>query len=270
MQGGSEPKEIAAILGISVTAVKSRLFKARDHLRRQLLPTLEVARPAHKRLERKRTMVKVVIDSVRKNMLTDQSVVILRDEAGRRYLFIWIGHMEGLTIALGLTGITPPRPMPAHFMVNVLKATGVPLEEVRIEALKDNLYYAVAKVRNGKRVSEIDARPSDALGLAVQMECPIFVAEEVLEHKGMVVPEGKDAQLFFAEQWLEQQGITLPAGKTIRIRERDEEQNRAHVLKALEEFMNPVRTPPTAEEAEQAKQRYLAFLLGEDLYRNRE
>jgi bifunctional DNase/RNase len=96
------------------------------------------------------------------------------------------------------------------------------------------------------------------------MECPIFVAEEVLERQGMLVPEGKDAQLFFAERWLEQQGIALPEGKTIQIRERDEEQDRANVLKALEEFMNPVQTPPTAEEEEQARQRYLAFLLGED------
>ena len=195
-------------------------------------------------------MAKVIIESVRKNFLTDQSVVILRDEAGRRYLLLWISNMEGLTIALGLTGITSPRPLPVHFLANVLKATGVHLEEVRIEALKDNIFYAVAKVRNGELVSEVDVRPSDALGLAVLMECPIFVAEEVLEQQGVVVPEGKNAQLFFAEQWLNQEGITLPEGKTIQIKQHDKEQDRANVLKALEEFMNPVRTPPTAEERE--------------------
>jgi len=257
-------QEIASIQGISVTAVKSRLFKARNHLRRHLLPTLEVARPTPERTERKHVMVKVIIDSVRKNLSTDQRVVILRDEAGRRYLFIWIQRMEALTIALGLTNITPPRPLPIHFLANVLKATGVLLEEVRIETIKDNIYYAIAKVRNGNVTSEIDVRPSDALGLAVLMECPIFVAEEVLERCGIVVPEGKSAQLFFAERWLEQQGVTLPEGKTIQVRERDEEEDRANVLKALEEFMHPVKTPPTAEEREQAKQRYLAFLLGED------
>jgi RNA polymerase sigma factor (sigma-70 family) len=257
-------QEIAAILGISMTAVKSRLFKARNHLRRQLLPTSEVARPALERTERKRTMAKVIIDAVRTNLLTDQRVVILRDEAGRRYLFIWISKMEALSIALGLTDITPPRPLPAHFLANVLKATGVQLEEVRIEALKDDIYYAVAKVRNGELVSEVDVRPSDALGLALLMECPIFVAEEVLEKQGIVVPEDKTAQLVFAEQGLKQEGITLPEGKTIQIKEPDKEEDRANVLKALEEFMNPVRTLPTAEEREQAKQRYLALLLGED------
>jgi RNA polymerase sigma factor (sigma-70 family) len=257
-------QEVATIQGISVTAVKSRLFKARNHLRRHLLPTLEVARPTLERTERKHVMAKVIIDSVRKSLSTDQRVVILRDEAGRRYLFIWIQRMEALTIALGLTDITPTRPLPAHFLANVLKATGVLLEEVRIETIKDNIYYAIAKVRNGNVVSEIDVRPSDALGLAVLMECPIFVAEEVLEQHGMVVPEGKSVQLFFAERWLEQQGITLPEGKTIQIRKPDKEKARADVLKAMEEFMNPVKMPPTAEAIEQMKQRHLAYLLGED------
>ncbi|HEY7417178.1 MAG TPA: bifunctional nuclease domain-containing protein [Ktedonobacteraceae bacterium] len=257
-------QEVAAILGISVTAVKSRLFKARSQLRRQLLSTAEQERLTLERTERKSAMVKVVIHAVRKNMLTDQRVVILRDEAGRHYLFIWIAQMEALTIALGLTGITPQRPLPAHFMANMLKATGVQLEEVRIEALKDEIFYAVAKVRNGELVREVDVRPSDALGLAVLMGCPIFAAEEVLEKHAIAVPEGKDAELFYTECSLKQHGITPPEGKTIPLRKRDEEQDRANVLKALEEFMNPVRTPPTAEEIEQAKQRYLASLLRED------
>ncbi len=258
-------QEIAAILGISVTAVKSRLFKARNHLREQLLPISEEAQQARKSTERKQHMAKVIITAVRKNFLTDQRVVILWDEVGRRSIFIWIPKMEALVIAVGLTGITAPRPTMAHFMANVLKATGVQLEEVRIEALKDNIFYAVAKVRNGELVSDVDVRPSDAFGLALQMECPIFVAEDVLEKYGTVVPEGKTVELFFAEQWLEREGITLPEGKTVQVKH-DKEQQRTAILQEMEEFMNPAhqQTPPTTEEREQAKQRYLAFLMREN------
>jgi len=257
--------EIAAILGISVTAVKSRLFKARSHLREQLLPTAEEAQPALELTERERTMTKVTIDGVRKNFLTYQPNVILWDEVGRRFLTIWIPRIEVLVIALGLTGVTAPRPMAIHFLANVMKAAGVQLEAVRIEALKDDIFYAVAKVRNGELVREIDARPSDGLGLAMLMECPIFVAEEILETCGTVLPEGKSIDLFVAEQFLEREGIIFPEGKTVQFKY-DKEQQRTAVLKEMEEIFSSSKqkAPPTAEELEQAKQRYLAFLLGED------
>lgn len=229
------------------------------------MPTSEEAQPARKPTERKQHMAKVIIDAVRKNFLTGQSVVDLLDEAGRRFIPIWIPKLEALVIALGMTGIAAPRPTTTHFMANVMKATGVQLEEVRIETLKDDTYYAVAKVRNGELVRDVDVRPSDALGLAVLMECPIFVAEDILAKQGVVVPEGKTAELFFAEQWLEHEGITLPGGKTVQINY-DKEHTRAAVLKEMEEVMNAARQEPspTAEEQEQAKQRYLAFLMGED------
>jgi bifunctional DNase/RNase len=178
-------------------------------------------------------------------------------------VWMWIAKLEALPIALGLSGMATPRPLTIHFLASILKATGVQLEEVRIEALKDNIYYAVAKVRNGDLVSEIDVRPSDALGLALLMERPIFVAEDILEKAGTVIPEGKTAEVFFGEQWLEREGITLPEGKTIQIKQ-DKEQSQARMLKTVEEMINPAKTPPTEEEREQSRQRYLAYLLGED------
>lgn len=256
-------QEIAAILSISVSAVKSRLFKARKQLKVQLLPIYEEAQPIAKSIERKHAMTKVTINAVRINFLTNQRVVFLWDEGGRRILLIRIAQLEALPIALGLSGIATPRPLTIHFMVNIMRATGVQLEEVRIEALKDNIYYAIAKVRNGELVSEVDVRPSDAIGLALLMERPIFVAEDILERAGTVIPEGKTAEVFFGEQWLEREGITLPEGKTIQIK-RDKEKERAHMLQTMEEMMNPAKTPPTAEEIERSKQRYLAFLMGED------
>lgn len=258
-------QEVAAILDISVTAVKSRLFKARNHLRTRLLPISEEAGQAPEPLERKRTMAKVVVSSVRKDFGTGRRVVILWDEVGHRFFIIWVAQSEAMQIALKLTDATTPRPSTLQFMANVMKATGVQLEEVRVEALKDNIYYAVARVCSGEQVSEVDVRPTDAIGLALLMDRPIFAAEDVLEKYGIVTPEGKTAEVFLAEQWLEREGITLPEGKAIQINH-DKERERAAVLQEIEEFKERSRRAmtPTAEEREQAKQRYLAFLMGED------
>jgi len=257
-------QEIAAILGISVTAVKSRLFQARQHLRAQLLPLYEELLPLPPPSERTHAMREVSITAVRINFLTKQRVVTLWDAGGRRLLLIKIAQADALPIALGLSGLETPRPLTIHFLANIMKATGVQLEEVRIESLKENIYYAVAKVRNGKQVSEVDVRPSDALGLALLLERPILVAEDLLARAGMVVPEGKTAELYFAERWLEREGITLPEGKTIQITHDKEQERAAQMMQSVEEILNPTRTPPTAEELEQAKQRYLAYLLGEE------
>jgi RNA polymerase sigma factor (sigma-70 family) len=194
-------EEIAAILEISVGAVKGRLHRARKQLRAQLLSLdPDMQPPSSARKAGSKVMIKATINSVRQNITTKQPVVTLQDEAGRRVLVIWIHSTEALVIAAGLANVATPRPMTAHLTVNLLKATGVQLVEVRIEALKDEVFYAVVKVRNGDVEQEIDARPSDALSLAVQMGCPIYIAEEVMQQCGLVVPEGRVLRAFNEEE----------------------------------------------------------------------
>jgi len=179
-------QEIAMTLHISMVAVKGRLHRARKQLRELLLAYMDI-QPA----QRRKTMIKMHINSVRINIQSQQRVVILQDEAGRRVLFIWIPQVESLVIAMGLNKITPPRPFTMQLMVNLLKATHTNVVEVRIESLKDEIFYAVVKIRNGEVEQEIDARPSDALALAVQLDSPIYIAEEVMEKAGLDIPEGK-------------------------------------------------------------------------------
>ena len=186
-------EEIAAILGISVVAVKGRLHRARKQLRERLLPLYQELHPA---IQRRKKMIKARINSVRINMVTQQPIVVLQDEPGRNLLFIWIAHAEAYSIAMGLMGEATPRPLTMQFAANILKATGAQLEEVRIEALKDEIFYAVAKVRSGDSVQEIDARSSDALALAVQMGSPIYIAEEVMKKASVPVPEGETIEAF--------------------------------------------------------------------------
>jgi bifunctional DNase/RNase len=116
---------------------------------------------------------------------------VLLDEVGHRVLGIWIGEAEATMIDMGLSQTELPRPMTMNFMASILKAAGATLEEARIETLKDEIFYATAKIRSGDTVNEIDARPSDAIALAVATGSTVFVAEEILEKCGVALPEGK-------------------------------------------------------------------------------
>jgi bifunctional DNase/RNase len=189
-------REVAAILGISLVAVKGRLFKARKQLKEELsaLFTEEKADPTLR--QRRRTMVKVTVVDVVSFLKPGtkkrgHSALVLLDEAGHRALGIWIGAAEAAAIEMGLSKSQLPRPMTMNFMASILKAAGATLDEVRIETLKDETFYATAKIRSGDTVNEIDARPSDAIALAVATGSPVFVAEEILEKCAVTLPEGK-------------------------------------------------------------------------------
>lgn len=190
-------REVAATLGISVAAAKGRLHKARSQLRELLLPVIAEPTHAEPRPQEEGTMLEVTVADViggeRKDEKTGGSftmtVVLLVGEDMRRVLPIWMGQPEGNAIALGLTGLQTPRPLTFDFMARVVEAAGAELEEVRVESLKNDTFYAVAKFRRGEAVHEVDARPSDAMALAVCTERPIYVADEVMERAGKDIPE---------------------------------------------------------------------------------
>ena len=119
----------------------------------------------------------------------DNYVVALYDEVGRRLMLIWIGPAEGESIATGLNDLAFPRPLTHRFYSSLLQSINARLEEVRIVALKKDTFYALVKIRCSKKTCEIDARPSDAIALAVLNDAPIFVAEDVLEVTGAIIPK---------------------------------------------------------------------------------
>lgn len=182
-------EEMAALLDISVSAVKGRLHKARIQLRARLTRIDEPFDRQANWQERKKTMVKVTIADVMHQAEKDNHIIVLLDEAGQRLLPIWIGPFEAESIALQLLSRTTPRPLTYNFMARLLVAVGATLEEVRVEVLKETTFYAVAKLHNGQTVQEIDARPSDAIALALRVHCPIYVTEAVMEQAGIMIPE---------------------------------------------------------------------------------
>ena len=161
--------QISARLGISVGAVKTRLHKARAALQ---------ARLADLRREPSAvpTTVPMRVADVRDG--GDLYVVLLEERDGARRLPIWIGAAEATVLAARLHDVHGPRPGTFRFTADLLAAAGAALEEVRIVRLADTIFYAEALLASG---AAVDARPSDALNLALVTGAPILVDEAVLE-----------------------------------------------------------------------------------------
>jgi RNA polymerase sigma factor (sigma-70 family) len=179
---GLSLREIAAILEVSVVAVKSRLHNARKRLREQLLPVYPEMDRRIRSAGRRRKMVPVTVADVAEQ--EKGWFVALVNEQRDRFLPIWIGQPEATAIALGMRSDPGWRPLTFTLMANMLAALDAQLLEARVEALRDNTFFAVLKLRAGETVREIDARPSDAIALALRTRSPIYVAEEVLASAG--------------------------------------------------------------------------------------
>jgi bifunctional DNase/RNase len=130
------------------------------------------------------------VDSIRVHMPSGQHVVILKDKTAERYLPIWIGIYEANAIALKITGITPERPITHDLMTNIFKDMGAHITRIEVSSLDSDVFYARIFMAVDGRTLDIDARPSDAIALAVRTEAPILVADEVLDKAG-VVPEAE-------------------------------------------------------------------------------
>jgi RNA polymerase sigma factor (sigma-70 family) len=181
-------EEIAAVLGTSSGAVRVRLHRAREQLREELAVFAPTRRP-----KEEIPMIEMKLDDVVVRVAEDdpltlvapQRILVLAEVEGERLLPIWVGAPEGDALAFRLTGETTPRPMTSDLLVAVLRATGAHVEKVAVTALREKTFYGAITLAIDGRSEEIDARPSDALNLAVRVGAPIFVAEDVLEENAL-------------------------------------------------------------------------------------
>ena len=130
-------------------------------------------------------------------------IIILKDVQSDTMLPIWVGAYEANAIALEIEKISPPRPMTHDLLRNLIKELGVDVERVVVTKLEDNTFFAEIDMRNsdGSHMS-LDSRPSDAIALALRMDCPIFVNMEVIKASRNTMPteEGEDSELSGAEE----------------------------------------------------------------------
>ena len=138
-------------------------------------------------------MIEVTIESIRVSLMNYTRVVVLREADSNRYLPIYIGAPEADAIAMRLQGVSVARPMTHDLLANVLTELGGAVDRVVVNDLTNDTFFARLHVRVNERELEIDARPSDALALAVRSEVPIFVEDAVLERAGVTLDESSEA-----------------------------------------------------------------------------
>jgi bifunctional DNase/RNase len=121
-------------------------------------------------------------------------IVLLRDAGDRRALPIYISPEQAKSIINALENQAPPRPLTHDLLVNLLDEWDMALDRVVIHSLRDNTFYAVLTVSLGENKKELDARPSDAIAVAVRMDAPIWVMEEVVAEASIPVDRDADEQ----------------------------------------------------------------------------
>ena len=113
--------------------------------------------------------------------VTNVPIVILKDVTGNTILPIWVGGYEAHAIALEIEKVSTPRPMTHDLIKTLLTGLGAVVKKVVVSELKDDTFYAVIWLERDGELITIDSRPSDALAIALRLDCPIYVDESVLE-----------------------------------------------------------------------------------------
>jgi len=137
----------------------------------------------------------MVVESVRVHMLSSQHVVILREADAERYLPIWIGSWEAQSIAMKLQGVEAERPLTHDLLATILEELGASVRHIVVSDLADETYRARIVLVQGGSDYEIDARPSDAIALAVRSGSSIFATEAVLDRAGVMPEADEDEKL---------------------------------------------------------------------------
>ena len=135
--------------------------------------------------------------------VTNMPIVILHDAEGQRVLPIWMGVFEANAIALQIENVSPPRPMTHDLLRNVIHDLKADVRKIVVSDLKDNTFYAIIHlVAQGEPVV-IDARPSDAIALALRVRAPIYAEDAVIDQaKSMnITPDKADSERL--QKWLE-------------------------------------------------------------------
>jgi uncharacterized protein len=135
--------------------------------------------------------------------VTNMPIVVLKDVGGTAILPIWVGVYEANAIALEIEKVPTPRPMTHDLIRNVLFGLEASVKKVVVSDLKDDTFYAVIWLERGGEMISIDSRPSDALAIALRLDCPIYVEETVLKTSKSVAAVAEVGTNEELRKWLE-------------------------------------------------------------------
>jgi bifunctional DNase/RNase len=136
--------------------------------------------------------------------ITNMPIIILRDQEGQHILPIWVGVFEANAIALQIENVQTPRPMTHDLLKNIIDDLSAQVERIVVTELKENTFYALIHLRTNGHSIEVDARPSDAIALALRTRSPIFVEEAVIQNARSVESSREPSMdVTRLQKWLE-------------------------------------------------------------------
>ena len=148
-------------------------------------------------------LIEMTIKGLMVDPITNMPIVILKDKDGERVLPIWVGIFEANAIALQIENVTTPRPMTHDLLRNIIADLDGEVDRVVVSDLKESTFFAVIQLTvKGERVV-VDARPSDAIALALRTRAPILVEETVIDNAKTVDFASEAADSDRLQQWLE-------------------------------------------------------------------
>ena len=150
--------------------------------------------------------VEMKIRGLMMDPVTNMPIVILKDVGGDAVLPIWVGIYEANAIALEIEKVTTPRPMTHDLLKNLLIGLEASVRKVVVNELRDDTFFAIIWVERNGEIISIDSRPSDALALALRVDCPIFVEDEVLKTSRMATAVSDRVSQEELRKWLENLG----------------------------------------------------------------
>ncbi len=150
--------------------------------------------------------VEMKIRGLMMDPVTNMPIVILKDVGGDSVLPIWVGIYEANAIALEIEKVTTPRPMTHDLLKNLLVGLDASVRKVVVNELRDDTFFAIIWVERDGQIISIDSRPSDALALALRVDCPIFVEDEVLKTSRMATAVSDRVSQEELRKWLENLG----------------------------------------------------------------
>ncbi|HEU4889133.1 MAG TPA: bifunctional nuclease family protein [Thermoanaerobaculia bacterium] len=143
-------------------------------------------------------LVPMSIKGLMLDPMSNSPIVVLKDDDEKLFLPIWVGIFEANAIALQLENITTPRPMTHDLLRDMIKQLDARVTRIVINDLKDATFFAQIRLlihrAGSEQMLEIDARPSDAIALALRTEAPIYVAQSVLDQAQTITPEGEGSE----------------------------------------------------------------------------
>lgn len=146
--------------------------------------------------------IQMMIKGLMIDPITNMPIIVLRDQEGQRTLPIWVGVFEANAIALQIENVQTPRPMTHDLLKNVISDLDASVERVVVCSLKENTFYATIHLRCRQSAISIDARPSDAIALALRTQSPIYVDETVIQNARQI--DTTDAtDIGRLQKWLE-------------------------------------------------------------------